>query len=458
MTDRRSVPYLLNLIVTLAFAAFLLFVVGDVQSGALSTANLLTITGLASGVFLAGTVAINHVQTLCGIYLQDFHDLSEDDAYELAYRLLFGFRIGQPKGPVLRVKAGHTDLGGPPVVHKVGGPALLSVDHDNAVVTSRLGRLHRVLGPGSYDLDPYERVWDVIDLRPQRRTLTVEFMSREGIPAACQVSIVCRAAIPKEFFPSSPDEMPGGLAGYARRTALLLATSRYVRRLEGTDRATDWVAGIVNGKLDGTVRDTLEQYSLNELVNPQHWLDADEGEPRIATKPKLLTELEDVILDDVRETAKRRGIIVESIGVGPIQPDEEAISRQWLQFWQARLQRKVDDYTMAVELTQEETVATARAEVQADFVKRVIQQVETLREKGQKVPDYLVLESVSEVLNSMYDWSPDVRRALFQQGESMLRFVQTLLYGPTVVARGNSGVAGEPTGSQPSNDTPSSIR
>jgi hypothetical protein len=190
------------------------------------------------------------------------------------------------------------------------------------------------------------------------------------------------------------------------------------------------VTGIANGNLDGIVRDTLERYSLNELVNPQHWLDAEEGEPRIATRPKLWTDLEQAILDEVRATGKQRGIIVESIALGPIQPDEEAISRQWLQFWQARLQRKVDDYTMAVELTHQELIATARAEVQADFVRRVSQQVEELRRTGRSVPNHLIIESVSEVLNSMYDWSPEVRRVLFQQGHSLIRFVDTVLYGP----------------------------
>ncbi len=128
------------------------------------------------------------------------------------------------RAPVLRVQASQVDLDGPPIVHQVGGPAKLSVDLHNVVVTSRMGTLYRILGPGFHDLEAFG-VWDVVDLRPQRR-MTVEFVTRDGIPASCQVSIVCRIAPPGDGASSSRETDAPPSFGYDVEAILNVTTSK----------------------------------------------------------------------------------------------------------------------------------------------------------------------------------------------------------------------------------------
>ncbi len=95
---------------------------------------------LVAGFGLALAASVVHVLRALQQYLQALHDLAPEDANDLATQLVFGGET-LAGASVLRVQSGRVDLDGPPIVHKVGGPARLSVDLNNAVVTSRLGVL-----------------------------------------------------------------------------------------------------------------------------------------------------------------------------------------------------------------------------------------------------------------------------------------------------------------------------
>ncbi len=62
----------------------------------------------------------------------------------------------------------------------------------------------------------------------------------------------------------------------------------------------DWVTGIVSDVLEATVRDRLEAHHLDGFLNPQYGSEDEDGPPRIATGPKLITDLESEIEGEVR--------------------------------------------------------------------------------------------------------------------------------------------------------------
>jgi len=377
---------------------------------------------LLAGFGIAVLVAFYHVPRVLRQYTQVLHDLSVGDAEALTSRLLSGLIPYAARGVTLGVQGGQVDLDGPPVVHKVGGPAKLNVDHNNVVVTSRLGKLSRILGPGVHDLRAFERVWDVVDMRPQRRTVTVKFVTRDGIPASCQASIVCRIAS------SGQKEFEGAMPpfGYSERAVLKVTTSKSVRRHEGSDRVSDWVTGMSMGVLDSAVRDVLEQYRLDEFLNPRYWLEEDD-----VPAPKLLLEFEVEIERIVRDKGAERGVIVERIELGMVRPAEEAISRQWLEFWQAKLQKNIDVYPMEPGTDLEQLAKNARVEAQVRFVNRMLEEVQGLISDEAEVPSRLIIASFLKVLYAaVSDQGPERQRLFISQAEDLMRIATTTSQDP----------------------------
>jgi hypothetical protein len=435
MSLTKGLRYLIFLVVGLAFAGFLLLAFQEnlTSAGEDEAYNLFLVV---MGLILAAGVAYRQMWNRVVDYAAAFHDISSEVAGEFLYWQTIGpedleddDRYTMPKSyrmpKILRVQSGKADLDGPPVVLQVGGPAKLSIDHDSAVVTARRGRLNRVFGPGFHDLQPYERVWNVIDLRPQRRTITVEFMTRDAIPASCQASIVCRVAGPGSRLGVPGDgDGDGPSYPYFKDAIFKLSTSAYVRSREGADRVSDWMVGMANGALDGAVRDVLEQYRLDEFLNPQYWLGEEDGPSRIMSSPQLHTKLESEIETMVRETGRQRGVIVERVELGVVRPEEKSISRQWLDFWQAKLQKRIDLYSMSAETNRTELAEQALVEARVGFINRILVQIQDLQREDQPmIPPELFITSVVDVLTGMVDHGPEFQRMSFNQIENLRNIV-----------------------------------
>ncbi len=434
----------------LAYAASLPLALWNDPTAIVTRADQINFFILVGGFGLALAASVVHVLRALQQYLQALHDLAPEDANDLATQLVFGGET-LAGASVLRVQSGRVDLDGPPIVHKVGGPARLSVDLNNAVVTSRLGVLHRVLGAGLHVLQPYERVWEVVDLRPQRRTVVVDFVTRDGIPATCQASVVCRVAPPGHAAVTN-DELRAAGATVTRRVSpagspfafdedavLKVATAKAVRGLEGSNRIADWVTRMASDVLERVVRDRLELYRLDEFLNPQYWLGSEEGPPRTAAVPRFVADLEVEIGRLVKAEARSRGVMVERLELGTVRPTEAAISRQWLEFWQAKLQTGIDRYTMEAESANEQLAESARFEAQVAFVNRMLEEVQRLRTAGLTIPPQLVIASFVEVLQSMSESNPAAQQMLLQQADSLLHVVNAIRdEGSTSTPRGDA--------------------
>lgn len=426
MNVRKLVMLLGIFVLLLAFLASAPLALWIREDQVIDSRELGDVLVLWLGFGVALTAAYIQVSHALQQYIQDFHDLSTEDAAKLVSRLFFGLPQPPLRSPVLRVQAGQVDLEAPPLLHRVGGPARLVIDLNSVVVTSKLGRLSRVLGPGVHTLAAFERVWDVVDLRPQRRSLTVTFMTRDGIPASCQVGIVCRVARDADL-PTPEGAAPAGTAPYSEAAILKVTTEKFVRKSEGHDRVADWVVGIANGALDGVVRDVLEKHRLDEFLDPRVSMDE---ESRASKTPgrveRLIPELEQEIAQQVRATGLARGIVVERVELGVIRPVEPAVSRQWLEFWQAKTQRKVDEQAMKAESTRLRLAEDMRAELQVTFLDRMLKELEGLRDKGVEVPPQLILVSYIEAINSVYDSNPQMQQLMFRQVQDLLATIDTV--------------------------------
>lgn len=453
---------LLSIIVLIAFLAFTValfvifyFVSPPTEHAGRYLLNLFLLSA-AFGAYL--TIAFSTVlYVLAPQFLEQLYDLSREDAQQLSFHLFAGLSIDPPRRPLLRIQEGHTLPDGPLVMYmdKVGGPGYLSIAHDSAVVTGRLGKLRRVLGPGFYRAEPFEKVWDVIDLRPQRRSLHVEFMTTDGIPACCDVEIRFQVAGPNRADFSYPHEenIPPQPFPFDPAVILKLATAKYVKSHEGTGRVQDWRIGLVNGLLDGILRDTLEKYSLDHFFNPRYWALQSEGAIDKATpppeKPVGLLEIQARVEEAVKRIAADRGIVVDTVQLGPVLPEEEAISRQWLEFWQAKAQRPVTAYSLAEDARRRQILEKTSVDAQVELVTSMLSKLQDLDTQKSDVPPQLIVMSFMDVLRTMSDRDPAVQLLMYQQAESLMRIINAIQSDKQPFAITTSSSA-SPAGSTPS--------
>ena len=432
-STRITLVYAIVLIAFLAFTTFLLIAYFPALFPENADLNPLNIIIFSVGFLIYMICALIAVLHLFTQFAEQFYDLPREDAQRLSKYLFFGLCKELPRRPLLRVQEGQTNPDGPLVMYmdKVGGPGHFSVAHDNAVVTSKLGKLYRVLQPGFHRAEPFEKVWDVIDLRPQRRSLRVEFVTTDGIPAYCDAEIRFQVAGPVATHSYLHEEsIPAQPYPFDAENILKLATSKYVKSREGSGRVQDWRIGLVNGALDGVLRDTLEKYSLDHFFNPRYWalqsdgtIDKTSPPPK---KPVALTEIEAQVEASIKKTATERGIVVDMVHLGPVLPAEEAISRQWLEFWQAKLQRPVAVYSLSEEAKRVKMLEKTSVDAQVELVTSMLSKIQGLTKRGSDVPAQLIVMSFMDVLRTMSDRDPAVQLLMYQQAESLMRIVNAI--------------------------------
>ena len=411
-------------ILPIVFIALLLLAFYNQLQTHLNDIVILTGTFIFSLAFAVGMI-LGVLKT----FVQHFYGVSEQDASILTSQLIFG---GGRNG-LIEVQAGrirtesssgrvsfgdqtrYIRAGARIVLQQVGGPGYVRIDHDSAVVTERLSRLHRVLGPGFHPLQPFEKIWDAVDLRPQRRSEHIKFMTRDGIPVHCDATIRFRV---------------GG--NHTNINHNYTYTDRAIRnivmlRRVGPDTEEkplqDWTTYVSKGLLIGETRAILEQYSLDEFLNPRYWV------PQAAApspEPRAITDLENDVFAAVQERGAALGITIESVQLGPILPSEDTISRQWLEFWQARLQRLVDESLVESAAVYQNLVIQAQINAKTELLTTMLDEVQDLTQRGVDVPAESVVLSFFDALRSIAEKDPTAQQALFQQMDALINIVQGL--------------------------------
>ena len=200
--------------------------------------------------------------------------------------------------PLLIVKEGRIAVGAGSLCDRAGGRGALVVYNDSAVVLEKGGRLTRLEGPYFGFLERYERVWETIDLRPQRRLHSVEGMTKDGIPVACEadvsfkiddrytdseggvqtkrprsgtpldtrIGLLTDAAIATAL-KEAGIEVPLPYAGVAAARA---ATSIWVRIRDPDhpEQLRRWTGHVINGVVGERLRSIVARYRLDWLVRP----------------------------------------------------------------------------------------------------------------------------------------------------------------------------------------------
>ncbi len=338
------------------------------------------------------------------------------EAGSFLYRLLFGvWRFG----PYMLIREGRIAAGENSVLHRVGGPGYLVIYNDTAVVTERCGRLGRVLSahlprPRNYPyLEPFEKVWEIIDLRPQQWTFQVKGMTREGIPVTCEADIRFKiddrpagGGAPKP--PTEDEPYP-----FTPEAVFRAATARWIREPDSQGPPMDWRGRGVVGFAEGILRNILAEYYLDWLLGPT----GDEIEhPREVIRRRLEEELQ--------QEAPKVGARILSVQLGEITVAEQ-ITTQWIEAWRAGWESQIAATRVEgeAELLRMEAV---RAQAQAEMLITLIRELQSVAISDAELRSYLLAARLAETLRLM-SYDPFTRVFLPPEAIRTLHRLQELL-------------------------------
>jgi len=305
------------------------------QAGLASIQAMLSLALASVRIVLPVVGALVAVPLLASRLFYKLHatkDLKE--AHDSLNRIVFG-KLGF--GPYLLVKEGKIASGEDTPARRIGGPASLVVYNDTAIVTEQYGRLKRVLGAGFPQLERFEKVWEIIDLRPQHWVYEVFALTKEGIPISCEADILFKIddrfqdAEGREQTKTPTSEAP---YPYTEEAVLRAATSKWIREPDREDPRIAWTGRVVIGSVEGLLRNILAEYRLDWLIAPPQ---PDQKHPR----EEIRQRLEEGLQDGVRSV----GAKILNVEIGAIevkardkeiaQQLSDIVSKQWVEAWHA---------------------------------------------------------------------------------------------------------------------------
>lgn len=283
-------------------------------------------------------------QYLFGMYELD----SRLDAFSALLTFMFGINLPHmiiSEGRILKKSNG--------TFSRLGGPGVLVVKSDSAVVTE-LNTRPRVLGPGIHLITHrHEAIKEVVDLRPQLRDGTVKAMTKDGF----EIEVFFMTGF--QIQPSGGEPTPEEPWPFSEQAVLdAVYKSKQVTR-EG---AQLWYER-VPGALYGNVREMIATRKLEDFFEP----DDPGSDPR--------SELKTWLFDKTKDGAASFGARLNWVSFATPKIPREAV-KQFEERWRTRIKREEQKSTAATRLE------LAKAEAETERVKRQpgIEQMEQLIE------------------------------------------------------------------------------
>jgi len=365
-----AASWILALLALLALAAALLGRVltsgTPLTVGSLLWAALVGWLPLLLAVLLAVWIAAR--------FAQRFYDLP---ALKDGFHLLGYLRRDRPDFPptfsvARQGKVRHHDV----LMERVGGPGKLFVASDSAVILQRNGRLTRLLrqpeaGPVQmFQLEPFEKVWDVLDLRPHRWVYDVEAITKDGLPITYAADVRFQIDLR-----GTPEEQEAAI--------WRAATCTWIRDAWRTepDRLMTWPKRVIISATEGAFRNILGRYLLDDLLAGQR-------------RAQLRKDLEQAL----NEALPGFGVRLLSVELGDLKVDDRVV-RQWREVWKAEKTRQMHLALAEGLVDRAQAVELAKTEVQRDILQKTLERLKEIqKDDGEKIPARLVLLSCIEVI------------------------------------------------------------
>lgn len=302
---------------------------------------------------------------LCASFISAVYKLGDagEGRQFLTYRL-----FGRPGfSPYLIIQEGKISVG-KDSVKKIGGPAGLVVRQDSAVITEKEGKLARIIrGPGFPRLEAFEKIWDIIDLRPQRWPFKVNAITQDGIPITYEVAVKFKV-------------------GDTDADILKAATCKWIREAWRTepDRMMDWVKRVILGAMEGTMRTRiLAQYKLDELLDPN-----------------VRQQIRQTLLEALTATAAADyGVVIMEVTLHDIEFNGQVL-QEWAKTWKARRDIEVQKIEADERVQELKMRERAESQVRQEMLDSTIKILAAMTEKRDSTlvsEDYVLLSFIDMV-------------------------------------------------------------
>jgi regulator of protease activity HflC (stomatin/prohibitin superfamily) len=293
----------------------------------------------------------------------------------------------------------HGDYEGSPTdVHevplKIGGPGVLSIKDQTAVLTERGARYSRVLGPEDHTLMPFERIRAIYDLRTQNFDGTELSLTKDGIPVRAAVGAMFRFMERMPDEPSSSPRHPRFLSilrHYLRRTPPGSVTEPPVSpealrmacyEVHRPPNPIKWYQAAFSSAT-GEVRDELNRRRLDQLFAPD--------DPDRSPRREIAAQYDSA----ARASLAARGIELVDSTFGNLQLPRE-VTAQRTSMWQAGWEKESTITRSASEAEGLLQFQAARAEAQAELVKNIVQAARSMDQNNQL--SYQVVEALARAI------------------------------------------------------------
>ncbi len=338
------------------------------------------------------------------------------DQRRLAFRSLLSFALGtnfpfyvirdwKKEGPKERV-------GGNTYGKFFSGPGVVLTSCDHLVITTTQVFDHIVRPPGLGFTGKYERLQDVVDLRPQLRAFTVKAETQDGIPVdvfsfwPCQIDTGGESPKLGSSFPYNEDSV--FQAVYLQSQDHDWRRDDAGQRLEDVDKI-DWDDFHAKVIAPPILKKVILEYTCDELCSP--------GDPRVDIRARIRGELEDAL--------EPYGIQIVGGGISDLVPTDEAI-QQRIENWKVRWKREITAELAELEAAKSRyEPEVIRAQVmleQISIIARSLEDVLADDNLSQQVIALRFIESIQEMLKQ----SPDLE-AVSPEAWEMLALQQRRL-------------------------------
>jgi regulator of protease activity HflC (stomatin/prohibitin superfamily) len=312
-------------------------------------------------------------------------------------------------------KISKNDCEGP--VMKAGGPCFLIVYSDTAVVTEQNGCFKRVIGPGFAFVDPFETVREVVDLRPQVRTVdSVDALTKDGIPIQMRLEVEFMIQPGQRPPRRNPLATPYPFRESAVRRAVY---NKSIKRTCKQESVYEW-RDLVIYRARFELRRLLNGYILDRLIEPE---EADARKPlelgdtprqelQSRLRKQLSTRDEETEIKSAQENgdanhmdAKDIGVTILRVTLGQLRIHAEytqasdEISKQRIKSWQAEWIKRMTITHAEGEAIDFRLRESARAQAQAEMINAISQGLKSMG-ANEQLPQVLALRTI-EALEKM---------------------------------------------------------
>lgn len=233
------------------------------------------------------------------------------------------------------------------------------IDTHKVLLLTRSAKYSRTTGPGYVRLQSNETVRQAIDLRRQRRQITVKAMSGDGIPLETILTLTFRVrqlrpdAHPSIAYPYDPEA---------------LFWVNYLESFKSSVGEMSW-SDRVTHDATGELIEELSRYTLDELLSRGQTDVSKISQARERLQKKLTAKLE------------KYGVTLLHVAIGSFRLPEEVIERR-IESWQNEIQERIEQSMAAEKQLEIERLNEVEAAAQIQLIDQMSKEIEMTWAEG----------------------------------------------------------------------------